>query len=102
MEEWIKVIAPVIAPLVGIAALWWKLATSMATKKDISELRADMYRADDKLHADMGNLEDRLFTEMSKLNDKGWTNSTTGWTNSTTGTNSATGWMGFMMHTMQT
>jgi predicted nuclease with TOPRIM domain len=70
MEEWIKVIAPVIAPLVGIAALWWKLATSMATKKDISELRADMYRADDKLHADMGNLEDRLFTEMSKLNDR--------------------------------
>ena len=70
MEEWIKVIAPVIAPLVGIAALWWKLATSMATKKDISELRADMYRADDKLNADMGNLEDRLFTEMSKLNDR--------------------------------
>ena len=60
MEEWIKVIAPVIAPLVGIAALWSKLTTSMATKKDISELRADMYRAVDRLSADMGSLADRL------------------------------------------
>ena len=81
MEEWIKIIAPVIAPLVGIAALWWKLTTSMATKKDISELRSDMNRADDNLRADMGNLEnrlradmrnleERLFTEISKLNDR--------------------------------
>ena len=60
MEEWIKVIAPVTAPLVGIAALWWKLTTSMATKKDISELRVDMYRSNDKLRADMKNLADRL------------------------------------------
>ena len=81
MEEWIRVIAPVIAPLAAIAALWWKLTTSMATKKDISELRADMYRLDDKLRADMSNLEgrlradmsnleDRLFAEISKLNDR--------------------------------
>ncbi len=67
MEEWIRVIAPVIAPLAAIAALWWKLTTSMATKKDISELRADMYRLDDKLRADMRNLEDRLRADMSKL-----------------------------------
>lgn len=70
MEEWIKVIAPVVAPLIGIAALWWKLTTSMATKKDVSELRADMNRGDDNLRADMRNLEERLFTEMSKLNDR--------------------------------
>ena len=81
MEEWIRVFAPVIAPLLGIAALWWKLTTSMATKKDISELRADMNRADDnlradmrnlegRLRADMSNLEDRLFAEISKLNDR--------------------------------
>ncbi len=70
MEEWIKVIAPVIAPLVGIAALWWKLTTSMATKKDISELRADMYRLNDKLRADMKNLADRLSADMGSLADR--------------------------------
>ena len=70
MEEWIKVIAPVTAPLVGIAALWWKLTTSMATKKDISELRVDMYRSNDKLRADMKNLADRLSADMGKLADR--------------------------------
>ena len=70
MEEWIRVIAPVIAPLAAIAALWWKLTTSMATKKDISELRADMYRLDDKLRADMSNLEGRLRADMSNLEDR--------------------------------
>ena len=70
MEEWIKIIAPVIAPLVGIAALWWKLTTSMATKKDISELRSDMNRADDNLRADMGSLENNLRADMGSLENR--------------------------------
>ena len=47
MEEWIKVFIPLIGTLVGLAALWWKLTTSMATKKNISNLRADMNRIDE-------------------------------------------------------
>ena len=77
MEEWIKVFIPLIGSLVGIAALWWKLTTSMATKKDISELRADMHRADDSLRADMSKLSNRLdalydahHTGINKLNEK--------------------------------
>ena len=70
MEEWIRVFAPVIAPLLGIAALWWKLTTSMATKKDISDLRADMNRADDNQRADMVNLEERLRTDMRHLEER--------------------------------
>ena len=38
MEEWIKVIAP----LIGIAGLWWKLTTSMATKADLNAMKSDM------------------------------------------------------------
>lgn len=38
MEEWIKVIAP----LIGIAGLWWKLTTSMATKAELNAMRSDM------------------------------------------------------------
>ena len=44
--EWIKIIVPSVIPLIGvligIAALWWKITTSVAT-------RAEMNRADDKL-----------------------------------------------------
>ena len=25
MEEWVKIIAPMVTPLVTIAALWWKI-----------------------------------------------------------------------------
>ncbi len=77
MEEWIKVFIPLIGSLVGIAALWWKLTTSMATKKDISELRADMHRADDNLRVDMGKLSNRMdalydahHMGINKLNEK--------------------------------
>ena len=38
MEEWIKFIAP----LIGIAGLWWKLTTSMATKAELNAMRSDM------------------------------------------------------------
>ena len=71
--EWIKFLAP----LVGIAALWWKIATSVATKKDISDLRVEMHRGDDNLRAEMGrlrtemtNLEERLRGEISSLEER--------------------------------
>ena len=31
-----------LAPLIGIAGLWWKLTTLMATKAENAELRADI------------------------------------------------------------
>ena len=71
--EWIKFLAP----LIGIAALWWKIATSVATKKDISDLRVEMHRGDDNLRAEMGrlrtemtNLEERLRGEISSLEER--------------------------------
>lgn len=71
--EWIKFLAP----LVGIAALWWKIATSVATKKDISDLRVEMHRGDDNLRAEIGrlrtemtNLEERLRGEINRLEER--------------------------------
>lgn len=49
MEEWLKVLTPMLGSLAGIAALWWKVTTSVATKTDIGELRDDMNRADENL-----------------------------------------------------
>ena len=49
MEEWLKVFAPMLGSLAGIAALWWKVTTSVAAKTDIAELRDDMNRADENL-----------------------------------------------------
>ena len=49
MEEWLEVFAPMLGSLAGIAALWWKVTTSVATKTDIAELRDDMNRADENL-----------------------------------------------------
>ena len=60
MEEWIKFIAP----LIGIAGLWWKLTTSMATKTELNAMRSDMadMKADLKediaeVKADMSSLK---------------------------------------------
>ena len=76
MEEWIKVFIPLIGSLVGIAALWWKLTTSMATKKDISDLRADMNRIDENLRNALNRLESNLRAEIHKLNEKSDADST--------------------------
>ena len=38
MEEWIKVIVP----LLGIASLWWKLTTTMATKAELNTVKTDL------------------------------------------------------------
>ena len=70
MEEWIKVFIPLIGSLVGIAALWWKLTANMATKKDISDLRADMNRIDDNLRAEINGVDGNLRAEINKLNEK--------------------------------
>ena len=70
MEEWIKVFIPLIGSLVGIAALWWKLTTNMATKKDISDLRADMNRGDENLRAEINKVDSNLRAEINKLNEK--------------------------------
>lgn len=71
--EWIKFLAP----LVAIAALWWKIATSVATKKDISDLKVEMHRADDNLRAEIVSLrtemtgrQERLEGEMSSLEER--------------------------------
>lgn len=62
LMEWIKFLAP----LVGIAALWWRIATAVATKKGISELRAEMHRDDDKLEVHIEGMR----TEIKAINDK--------------------------------
>ena len=68
MEEWIKVFIPLIGSLVGIAALWWKLTTTMATKQDILELRMDILRRQELRHATICRLDDR--TAISILNNR--------------------------------
>ena len=70
MEEWIKFIAP----LIGIAGLWWKLTTSMATKVELNAMRSDMadMKADLKediaeVKADMSALKADSKTENAEL-----------------------------------
>jgi hypothetical protein len=44
MEEWVKIIAPMVAPLVAIAALWWKITTSVATKEDVNRIAENLQK----------------------------------------------------------
>ena len=84
MEEWVKIIAPMVAPLVTIAALWWKITTSVATKEDVNriaeylqkqinqsvELTLDLTR---DIREDMRQMRSEMKTfraDISKLNDK--------------------------------
>ncbi|MDE0044228.1 MAG: hypothetical protein OXT74_19480, partial [Candidatus Poribacteria bacterium] len=74
MEEWIRIVLPM-APMAGtfvaIAALWWKLTSSVATKNDISslksDLKADMARLETGLKGDMAGLESGLKEDMAGL-----------------------------------
>lgn len=66
MEEWLKIIVP----LLGFVALWWKLTTSVATKKDISDLRADMNRGDDNLRAEINKLNEKMDAGFTRLDAK--------------------------------
>jgi hypothetical protein len=54
MEEWIKVVVPLIA----VAGLWWKITTSMATKDDMSKQFAE-------IKADIREIRQMLFTHVS-------------------------------------
>ena len=49
MEEWIKAIAP----LIGIAGLWWKLITSMATKAELTAMKTDLCAAISEVKVDL-------------------------------------------------
>lgn len=64
--EWIKIIVPSVIPLIGvligIAALWWKITTSVATK-------AEMNRADDKLQEQINLLAVSIQTVMKELRE---------------------------------
>ena len=53
MEHWI----PTIPLLLAIAGLWWKLTTSVATKEDIKELKADMREIRQMLFTHVGDRE---------------------------------------------
>ena len=53
LEHWI----PTIPLLLAIAGLWWKLTTSVATKEDIKELKADMREIRQMLFTHVGDRE---------------------------------------------
>ena len=44
MEEWVKIIAPMLAPLAAIAALWWKITSSVATKEDVNRFADNLQK----------------------------------------------------------
>ena len=64
--EWIKIIVPSVIPLIGvligIAALWWKITTSVAT-------RAEMNRADDKLQEQINLVTVSIQAMMKELRE---------------------------------
>ena len=49
MEEWIKFIAP----LIGIAGLWWKITASMATKTELTAVKTDLRAEIAEVKADL-------------------------------------------------
>ena len=60
MEEWIRIVVPMAGTFVAIAALWWKLTSSVATKNDITGLKSD-------LKEDMAGLESGLKDDIAGL-----------------------------------
>ena len=44
MEEWVITIAHTVTPLLGIAALWWKITASVATKKDVNRCAENLQK----------------------------------------------------------
>ena len=63
MEEWIKVIAP----LIGIAGLWWKLTTSMATKAELTAVKTDLGSEINEVKADVVSVRAELKADMAEL-----------------------------------
>ena len=63
MEEWIKFIAP----LIGIAGLWWKLTTSMATKAELTAVKTDLKAEISEVKSNMADLKTDLKAENAEL-----------------------------------
>lgn len=63
MEEWIKFIAP----LIGIAGLWWKLTTSMATKAELTVVKTDLKAEISEVKSDMADLKTELKSEIAEV-----------------------------------
>jgi len=63
MEEWIKVIAP----LIGIAGLWWKLTTSMVTKAELTAVKTDLSADIAEVKADVVSVRAELKAEISSV-----------------------------------
>ncbi len=68
MEEWIKFIAP----LIGIAGLWWKLTTSMATKAELTAVKTDLKAEISEVKSDMADLKANLKAENAELRADIW------------------------------
>ncbi len=63
MEEWIKFIAP----LIGIAGLWWKLTTSMATKAELTVVKTDLKAEISEVKSNIADLKADLKAENAEL-----------------------------------
>ena len=63
MEEWIKFIAP----LIGIAGLWWKLTTSMATKAELTVVKTDLKVEISEVKSDMAGLKTEFKSEIADV-----------------------------------
>ena len=84
MEEWVKIIAPMVAPLVTITALWWKITTSVAAKEDVNKIAENLQKQINQsveltldltrdIREDMRQMRSEMQTfraDISKLNDR--------------------------------
>ena len=84
MEEWVITIAHTVTPLLGIAALWWKITTSVATKEDVNRIAENLQKQINQpveltldltrdIREDMRQMRSEMQTfraDISKLNDK--------------------------------
>ncbi|MDE0300404.1 MAG: hypothetical protein OXN17_17335 [Candidatus Poribacteria bacterium] len=69
MDEWIRIVLPMAGTFVAIAALWWKLTSSVATKNDISSLKSDLKDDIADLKADMNRADDSLQKQINHAVD---------------------------------
>ena len=81
MEEWVITIAHTVTPLLGIAALWWKITTSVTTKEDVNRIAENLQKQINQavdltisLHQDMREgmrqMRSEIHADISKFNDK--------------------------------
>ena len=77
MEEWVITIAHTVTPLVGIAVLWWKITTSVATKEDVNRIAENLQKQINhavdltiSLHRDIREDIRQMRSEMQGLAEK--------------------------------